>query len=59
MKYNTNKNYKARFILIVLLLAIVAAGIGYLFGSANAEKKWDVCFDMPNQHIEWTYAGRK
>lgn len=49
MKYSTGKEDKARAILIFLLMAIVAAGIGWLIGSAvnaGAEDRLATCWIM-------------
>ena len=45
-----------------MVIAAVAAAVilGMLTGNAAraAKPAWDVCYEMCNQHIEWTYAGR-
>jgi len=47
MNYNTNNSDKARKILIILLLVITAAGIGYMIGTAaNAEDQQATCWIM-------------
>ena len=50
---------KEKIVAFVALLA-VAVVIGIVIGRGIAEKPaWDVCYDMANRNIEWTYAGRK
>lgn len=50
---------KEKIVAFVALLA-VAVVIGIVIGRGIAEKPaWDVCYDMTNRNIEWTYAGRK
>ena len=50
---------KEKIVALVVLLA-VAVVIGIVIGRGIAEKPaWDVCYDMANRNIEWTYAGRK
>ena len=56
-KYSTQNTKKYRALLLILLAVIIAAGIWVKICSAE-EQTWDVCYDMTNQHIEWTYAGR-
>lgn len=57
MKYSTKNEHKARTILVILLAVIIAAGIAVKICSAE-EPAWDVCYDMANKNIEWTWAGR-
>ena len=46
-------------IVLVVLCVILAGVIGFLIGSGAAEEPaWDVCYEMTNKNIEWTYAGR-
>lgn len=48
-----------KIVAFVALLA-VAVVIGIVIGRGIAEKPaWDVCYEMTNKNIEWTYAGRK
>lgn len=43
-----------------IAILAVAVVIGIVIGRGIAEKPaWDVCYDMTNRNIEWTYAGRK
>ena len=44
------------YITMGVILAVMAALLVWAF-SAEAEKTWDVCYPMSNQHIEWTGAG--
>lgn len=55
-KYSKNKSKKTvAFLLLAAVLLL--AGIG---SRCKGEKPaWDVCYEMANRHIEWTYAGRK
>ena len=48
-----------KIVAFVALLAVTVV-IGIVIGRGIAEKPaWDVCYDMTNRNIEWTYAGRK
>ena len=48
-----------KIVAFVALLA-VAVVIGIVIGRGIAEKPaWDVCYEMTNKNVEWTYAGRK
>ena len=48
-----------KIVAFVALLA-VAVVIGIVIGRGIAEKPaWDVCYEMTNKNIEWTYAGRE
>ena len=46
----------AAFVALVVMLIIIGVVIGRSFADRPA---WDVCYDMTNQHIEWTYAGKR
>lgn len=56
-KYSTQRTNKARFILIVLLAAVVVAGIGWMIGSAGCRagaesataKAWVIC--QPGDYV--------
>ena len=51
------KDFDTEFLDYILAVAVV---IGIVIGRGIAEKPaWDVCYDMTNRNIEWTYAGRK
>ena len=56
MNYNTDKRFRARWILIFLLVAAVVAGIGYLIGTAaNAEdtpvRCWIMCKPVEGNYV--------
>ena len=62
MNYNTKRKDKARFILMLLLLTVMAAGIGYVIGSwcCAEEIKPDAVYPMANTNISWEqtfYSG--
>ena len=46
----------------IIVIGLIAAAVtlkvleGYFFAK-GAKKAWDVCYEMTNQHIEWTGAG--
>lgn len=46
----------------IIVIGLIAAAVtlkvleGYFFAK-GAKKVWDVCYEMTNQHIEWTGAG--
>jgi hypothetical protein len=45
--YNTDRSFRARWLLIFLLLAVVCAGIGYMIGTAaQAEDQTVMCWVM-------------
>ena len=53
-KYSREKKTrKGTVILIAVIIALAALKI-----CAAEKPAWDVCYEMPNRHIEWTYAGR-
>jgi len=42
-------------------ISVIAAVILALIGmniALDSEKTWDVCYDMANRGIEWTWAGK-
>ena len=42
---------------VALVVVLVLAGI--MIGRSMADRPaWDVCYDMTNKNIEWTYAGK-
>lgn len=41
-------------ILTAVIIALTVMNI-----SLDNEKTWDVCYEMSNKRIEWTYAGRR
>ena len=60
MKYSTRHEEKRRYRLACLLM-ILAVAVGVVWNmmeAAGAEKDWDVCYEMANQHIEWSWAGK-
>jgi len=57
MKYTTKHEEKRRYILAIVVIALIFLA-GMISQACEAEKpQWDVCYPMANQHIEWTYAG--
>ena len=57
-KYTTRHEEKRRYMItfIVILLAIIG---GMAWRACEAEKPdWDVCYEMCNKHIEWSWAGK-
>jgi hypothetical protein len=51
--------YIRRKIIAAVICVILAGVIGFLIGRGCAEEPaWDVCYEMANKNIEWTYAGR-
>ena len=58
MKYTTKHEEKRRFILAIIVIALVFIA-GMVTRACEADKPdWDVEYPMANQHIEWTYAGK-
>ena len=49
---------RRKFYVIIGILAAVIIALAWMNISQAAEKTWDVCYPMANQHIEWTWAGR-
>ena len=47
---------KTFWIVFGVLIAMILALALVMFSDAE-EQKWTVCYEMPNQHIEWTGAG--
>ena len=43
---------------IGMIVALVIIALAALKICAAEKPAWDVCYEMPNRHIEWTYAGR-
>ncbi len=60
MKYSTEGKKRTRYTVMVVAAVAAALILGMLTGNAAraAKPAWDVCYEMCNQHIEWTYAGR-
>ena len=60
MKYSTGKSNSTRYTVMAIAAVAAAVILGMLTGNAAraAKPAWDVCYEMCNQHIEWTYAGR-
>ena len=42
----------------LLALAMIVAGLVLLNVCWAEEPAWDVCYEMANRNVEWTYAGR-
>ena len=56
--YNTEDKEKKAFYIALVVIAVIIITLLVLGVKVRAEKNWDVCYPMVNQHIEWTYAGR-
>ena len=61
MKYIRNEKEPSRVKWAVFYAVALAAAIliGWLIGTMAKARTWDVEYPMANQHIEWTYAGRR
>ncbi len=57
-EYSTGKNEKKRYRIIYALLAVIIAALLAVNICTAEEPAWDVCYEMTNRNIEWTYAGR-
>ena len=58
MKYTTQHEEKRRYILAIIVIALVFIA-GMVTRACEAEKpEWDVCYEFTNKNIEWTYAGQ-
>lgn len=55
MKFN-KKNLFSKGTLI--LMALILAGLVLLNVCWAEEPQWDVCYEMANRKVTWTYAGR-
>jgi hypothetical protein len=45
---------------VILLITLIFIGglIWWSMGDGAAEPEWDVCYEMCNKNIEWTWAGK-
>lgn len=54
-KYYSRKNRIRKGVALVLMVTVATI----IMNLCTAEKPaWDVCYEMANQNIEWTYARR-
>ena len=60
MKYTTRHEEKRRYRIVILLITLIFVGglIWWSMGDGAAEPEWDVCYEMCNKNIEWTWAGK-
>lgn len=42
----------------LILMALILAGLVLLNVCWAEEPQWDVCYEMANRNVTWTYAGR-
>ena len=57
-EYSTGKNGKKRYRILYALPVIIIAALLAMNICTAEEPAWDVCYEMTNRNIEWTYAGR-
>lgn len=48
---------KKTFRISLAIMAVIIGALIFLNVKQDGRHDWDVCYDMPNQHIEWTGAG--
>ena len=55
MKFNKKKLFSKG---TLILMALILAGMVLLNVCWAEEPQWDVCYEMANRNVSWTYAGR-
>ena len=53
---NNRKNRISKGTMIALIVMVI--GMIILNACWAEEPAWDVCYEMANRNVEWTYAGR-
>lgn len=48
---------KKTFRISLAVMAVIIGALIFLNVKQDSRQDWDVCYDMPNQYIEWTGAG--
>ena len=57
-EYNTGRRGKKRYRILYALLAVIIAALLAMNICTAEGPAWDVCYEMANRNVEWTYAGR-
>ena len=55
MKFSKKKSFSKGTMVVMVLLV---AGMVLLNACWAEEPQWDVCYEMANRNVSWTYAGR-
>ena len=53
---NNRKNRISKGTMVALIVMVI--GMIILNACWAEEPQWDVCYEMANRNVSWTYAGR-